>query len=172
MQRHWMTWMVLAGALAGSLAIEAKEKVTAKILGEAKAKVAHIEGLIASAKMGNAEAQFELGMMIGAEGRKYVTREVEKQHKPDPAAIKTAIEEVDAAALEWLLRAAWQGHDLAQRAVANRYEDTDIVWAYAWNLVRVRKSGRESTSMRGGIERTRTEWMLDEMTPDQVAKAE
>ncbi len=171
MQKHWIVGVVLSAALAVCPAVGACEQISDKLLKESKEKVLHIERLISKAKEGDAVAQFDLGIMIVNEGPKYIRREIGRQHMPDEDSIKAAFKEVNDEALEWLLRAAMQDHDLAQWAVANRYEQTDIVRAYAWNLVQVRKGGNPS-AMRGGVERTRAEWMLDKMSPNQVAEAE
>lgn len=171
MQKQWIVGVVLAAALAVCPVVGACEQISDKLLKEAKEKVLHIERLISKAKEGDAVAQFDLGIMILNEGPKYVMREIGRQHMPDEDSIKAALKEVDDASLEWLLRAAMQDHDLAQWVVAKRYEQTDIVRAYAWNLVQVRK-GRNPTSTRDGVERTRAEWMLDKMSQNQVAEAE
>ena len=167
MKRHWV---VLAISLVLCPAVEAEE-VSGKLLRQALAKVAHIENLISAANGGDAESQFQLGTMISSEGPEYAKRELDKLHRPHASVIKALFQEVEDAALEWLLRAAWQDHELAQMHVTKIYERTDIVRAYAWNLVQVRKGG-EATSTRNGVTLTRTQWLLEKMTDDQVSKAE
>ena len=169
MEKKWTSWMLLAGALALCPAVEAAEQISAKLLEEAKAKVDHIERLIASAEKGDAEAQFRLGIMLQRDGRIYVRREAGKRGSyPDSAALR----EVQKAAVEWLLRSAYQGHEDAQWLVSVRYEDLDIVKAYAWNRFLFRKNGRDTTSNRGGVEKPRGEWLRAEMTADQIVEAE
>ncbi|MDE2758445.1 MAG: hypothetical protein OXU26_00350 [Acidobacteriota bacterium] len=170
MKRHWVICVVLAVSPVLCPAVEAEE-VSGKLLRQALAKVAHIENLISAANEGDAESQFQLGMMISSEGRERAIKELDKLHRPHASVIKALFQEVEDAALEWWLRAAWQGHDLAQMRVAKTYERTDIVRAYAWYLVQVRK-GAEVTSTRNGVTMTTTEWLLEKMTDDQVAKAE
>ena len=177
MEKKWISWMLLAGALALCPAVEAAEQISAKLLEEAKEKVDHIERLIASAEKGDAEAQFRLGLMIGREGRTYVNRQIEKTphrdfNKSNLAGIKSQRREVEEAAVEWFLRAAYQGHEDAQWLVSVRYEDFDIVKAYAWNRFLFRKNGRDTISNRNGVKKPQGEWLRAEMTDEQVAEAE
>lgn len=177
MEKKWISWMLLAGALALCPAVEAAEQISAKLLEEAKAKVSHIERLISAAKEGNAESQFRLGLMIGREGRTYVNRQIEKIPNRDfnesnLAGIKSQLREVEEAAVEWFLRAAYQGHEDAQWFLSLRYEDFDIVKAYAWNRFLFRKNGRDTISNRNEVEKPRGEWLRAKMTADQVAEAE
>ena len=48
----------------------------------------------------------------------------------------------------------------------------DLVAAYERNRVLFRKSNKNSTSYRGGIEMLPAEWLREKMTNDQVAAAE
>lgn len=177
MQIQWIAGVVLAVLMAFCPAVAATEEISAKLLEEAKAKVSHIERLISAAKEGNATAQFDLGLMIGREGRKYVNRQIEKIpnrdfNKSNLAGIKSQLRDVEEAAVEWFLRAAYQGHEDAQWLVSVRYEDFDIVKAYAWNRFLFRKNGRDTISNRNGFEKPRGEWLRAEMTVGQVAEAE
>ena len=182
MQKPWAVGVVLAVALALCPAVEA-EQISAKLLEEAKERAANLERLISAAKQGDAEAQFDLGVMISREGRGYVNREAQRnQHHSqsnrelawkirDLAAIKAAYKEVQEAELEWFLRAALQGHDAAQWMLIRRYEYTDIVRAYAWNRIQFRKHGRDGTSRRDGVEKPMADRLRTKMTDDQVAEA-
>ena len=171
MQNKWIKGVVLGVALIVCPAVEGAERISARLLQEAKAKVVEIESLISAAQEGDADSQFALGLMIEHEGRKLAVRDIERKPYPDAASIKTATEEIEASSMEWFLRAAKQGHGAAQWAVAGRYEDVDIVQAYAWYLVQVRQGG-ESSSTRGGITKSTGEWMLEKMSSFQVVEAE
>ena len=167
MGKQWMSCVALVGALALGPAVEGKKKISIKLLEEAKAKVAHIEGLIASAQKGDAEAQYDLGVMISNEGPKYIRRTSDGF---DPAPYK----EVDATALDWTLRAARQGHEMALWRLPILYRGTgDLVQAYAWNIVFLRQSNKKHHIVYdGGVETTRGALLREKMTDDQVAEAE
>ena len=96
MQKRWVAWVVLAGALAVCPAVGA-EQISAKILEEAEAKVDRIVGLIKAAESGNAEAQFELGKLIVEKDPEFIRKNASWE---DPEAYAAAHREVDAAALE------------------------------------------------------------------------
>ena len=177
MKNQWIAGVILATLMALCPAVAAAEKISVKLLEEAKAKASHIERLISAAKQGDPTAQFDLGLMIGREGRKYVNKQIEKIpnrdfNKSNLAGIKSQLREVEEAAVEWFLRAAYQGHEDAQWLVSIRYQDFDIVKAYAWNRFLFRKNGRDTISNRNGVEKPRGEWLRAEMTADQIAEAE
>lgn len=175
---RWAPLALFAGALilGPAAATAQQEQVSAMLLKEAKEKVTRIERLISAANAGEPMAQFDLGMMIDREGRRYVNRQIEKMSteevkKTNFAGIRSRLGEVQEAAMEWYLRAAMQGHDLSQWTLSRKYEHTDLVRAYAWNRILYRKHGRDATSMRSGINKPMADRLLKKMTDDQVTEA-
>ena len=166
MRKRWMVLLAATGMLTlggtAALAEKAPERISGKILEKARASVKRIEALIQAAKQGDPESQFELGTMIGNEGRDFV--------------------EVDAAALEWFNRAAWQGHGMAQMRLSYLYSEggkgphsdavpTDYVQAYAWTTVSLNQ-GVQAAVWRDGVEQDPKSWLRTKMTAEQVAEAE
>lgn len=179
MPNRWAPFAFFAGALilGPAAAVAQQEQISAMLLKEAKEKVTHIERLISAANEGEPMAQFDLGMMIDREGRRYVNRQMEEMSIADAkksnfAGIRSQLKEVQEAAMEWYLRTALQGHDLAQWTLSRKYEHTDLVRAYAWNRILYRKRGRDATSMRSGVEKPLPDRLLKKMTDEQVAEAE
>lgn len=165
--------MVVATILAFCPAVAA-EKVSGRLLQEAKAKASHIEKLIAEATQGDPKAQYQHADLIWREGARQVLDRMSRQIKGvNPESVKAALVEVKDAELKWLLRAAHQGLVQAQWRVVILYENKgDHVSAYAWNRLLFRKHKVDSVFNRDGVEKPAGEWLRDKMTTDQITEAE